>query len=1087
MKRLIFSFLFCVLIGLTGFSQQTGLFSGTLKDKLTSEPLFGVKVSAGAFVTRTDHDGSFSLLLPAGDYDVFLRRYGLYDLILPDISVINGDTVTIDTVMKPFPVGPAIVKQEDNGISIEVSWHYAGPGIFEKSIENGEVDDFFLFTDAGSQVAGKFDCNYDNVVGGQIFVGDSNFPGPFIGSRFVVKVYDDEGMEGRPGNTLDEDTIVVDQYGWMGFDSLNAVYNGDNFYMSMVQLQDAPESVPVGVASYPPGNHSIMKYQDFNWEQFPIGNVMIRPWVAQEHDSLKVVNYRVGRFSNFDPNGPPQAGTLTELATTTGNYYVDNAWGGLPAGWYCYGIKCLYNNGIYSDYVVSDNWYGFISDATVNISLSDQSARNDIFVNLSGYYPVNEVFTAITNYNGDANFNNIDVGEFMLSAYKPRFDLYTEDTLVIHSDTVFSGFELQESRIPVDSLVVNPFTCLLEWKNASITQFDWNCADPGNCHDVTTPEISLGIFSSWLLSCEFFYNAEYEHDYLDYSTDHGRTWAHIVQLQPSPEMQYLEINLDSLIGPGGPENYRFQLRDNHGSPYFLDIRSMRIWSTSIKATPASYQVILDTLEAGWSDSTSFRLPPLENGAVYQAGIAANYSTGLADTVFIEFTYHELFPPRNLLVTKQTDSLICTWSLPEGSWDLDEPGRSFPDALQGYKVYFDGPVSHMEFFIPDPMDTSLSIYAPNCDTASFTVTAVYDLSDYGYAGEFESQPEGPAPYQSTGPLENELFEDWLSMDYYVNCWSREGYGFGIDGTNGKPAPAFTFRNIDNLYSASLTSHWIHIVPSADAELLFEFELDLDALGGSGYEYLEIQVQTEPDAEWETVQGVSDLYGNIEWLHFSLNISNVVNTETFRVRFHFAGIGSIPVRWTIDNIHLYNHCEGIAAFSAQLLSDSEVLLSWESPPGSLHNRSLSNYNIYRKAEQEDFILLAETPDSVYTDMITFAGQYCYKVSAIYNDQGIICESPETDSSCIISHLGYQDINDKGKIRVYPNPAQDYLVISCADDDIQSLVIYNSIGLIKEINGENRNEIILNLKDLAPGIYFIRVNLEDVFFLEKIIHQD
>jgi hypothetical protein len=44
-----------------------------------------------------------------------------------------------------------------------------------------------------------------------------------------------------------------------------------------------------------------------------------------------------------------------------------------------------------------------------------------------------------------------------------------------------------------------------------------------------------------------------------------------------------------------------------------------------------------------------------------------------------------------------------------------------------------------------------------------------------------------------------------------------------------------------------------------------------------------------------------------------------------------------------------------------------------------------------------------------------------------------------------------------------------------------------LRKEINSEKSHEIILNLNDLVPGIYFIRINLEDEFYLEKIMLLD
>ena len=833
----------------------------------------------------------------------------------------------------------------------------------------------------------------------------------------------------------------------------------------------------------------MMKYQDYNWEQFPTGNVMIRPWVAKEHDSLKVVHYRVGRYSDFDPNGPPQSGSFSELATTESTYYADYAWGGLPEGWYCYAIKCVYNSGYSSDWIVSDNWYGFKYNAGVNVSMSDQSDPNAIYVSLAGYYPVNDVFATLTNMEGNAHFYEIPAGEYKLLAFKPRFDLFTVDTLVINNDTAFSGFVLQETRIPVDSLMVNPFTGVLEWKNANITQFDWNCGDQGICHEVTTSEIVLGVYSNWVLSCEFLYNAEFEQDYLDYSTDYGRTWAHILQLEPSPEAQKLEISLDSLTNQGGANTFRFQLRDNHGSPFYLDINSMSIWSPDINVDPESYQVILNSQEASWTDSISFLLPFLENDIVYQAGIAANYSTGLADTVFIEFTYHKLFAPENFALSYTGDSLLFTWSPPSGSWAAWSQEHDFPNAFKGYHLEMVTGNNIYHHYIYDCFDTSLTLFHSGCDTVRATMTAVYDLNDYGYPGDtVESQPTGPIEFNGTGAFLDKLEEEWSSLTFSANCWNTNGQGLSIRPDEGNPGAAFVFRNSNDPYIAFLESNPIILKPITDGPQVLEFDLKLETDSQSGNDALEAQVRSDGSGIWIMVQGVNTIHGSIDWMHFRLYLEENLFSDKFSIRFLFYGSGEDETIWTIDNIRLHNLCPGPATFNAQRASDTEVFLSWGGmTQGYSAGRSLASYNIYRKYDQEEFTLLAETTDSIYIDTVSAGGQYCYQVSAIYNDNGTLCESPLTDSSCVISYLGFEENQPTDRIRVYPNPSRDHLVISCADENIQSLMIYNSIGIIREIKGDDKKEMILSLKDLVPGIYFIRINLEDEFYLEKIILLD
>ena len=98
-----------------------------------------------------------------------------------------------------------------------------------------------------------------------------------------------------------------------------------------------------------------------------------------------VVNYRVARYSNFDPNGSPAAGTTTELANTGNLYYNDYAWAGLPQGWYAYGVKAKYTSNQYSDYTIS-NIVGHLMEfqVTVNVTLSTGLEPINVHVIMQG-------------------------------------------------------------------------------------------------------------------------------------------------------------------------------------------------------------------------------------------------------------------------------------------------------------------------------------------------------------------------------------------------------------------------------------------------------------------------------------------------------------------------------------------------------------------------------------------------------------------------------------------------------------------------------------------------------------------------------
>lgn len=71
---------------------------------------------------------------------------------------------------------------------------------------------------------------------------------------------------------------------------------------------------------------------------------------------------------------------------------------------------------------------------------------------------------------------------------------------------------------------------------------------------------------------------------------------------------------------------------------------------------------------------------------------------------------------------------------------------------------------------------------------------------------------------------------------------------------------------------------------------------------------------------------------------------------------------------------------------------------------------------------------------------------------------------------------------RIRVYPNPARDRIVIAGAED--ATISIYNSQGKeVKSLTGINvKTE--LNISELSPGMYILRVSGETEVFIDKLV---
>jgi hypothetical protein len=94
-----------------------------------------------------------------------------------------------------------------------------------------------------------------------------------------------------------------------------------------------------------------------------------------------------------------------------------------------------------------------------------------------------------------------------------------------------------------------------------------------------------------------------------------------------------------------------------------------------------------------------------------------------------------------------------------------------------------------------------------------------------------------------------------------------------------------------------------------------------------------------------------------------------------------------------------------------------------------------------------------------------------------------------SMMACEFGIPGIDLDTKIRVYPNPARDYLMIECTEDFEGLLAsIYNTYGqlviLPEPLGGESAQQQKLNVSSLNPGVYFVRIHNFDFVHTVKLI---
>lgn len=164
--------------------------------------------------------------------------------------------------------------------------------------------------------------------------------------------------------------------------------------------------------------------------------------------------------------------------------------------------------------------------------------------------------------------------------------------------------------------------------------------------------------------------------------------------------------------------------------------------------------------------------------------------------------------------------------------------------------------------------------------------------------------------------------------------------------------------------------------------------------------------------------------------------------------------------------------------ELTNNFRIKLKWEAPEP---NNGLSGYYLYRKEGDGEYhrIKLLNASAATFTDnSATQEGDYYYRLYAYYSD--LDCTSApanrkyspnEFELHAYYSPTGIDE--NETQVKVYPNPTNGMVTVETEGMSLVS--VYNSLGqcvLEKQVSGETA---ILDLKDVAAGLYLLRVKTE------------
>ncbi|MCL2245762.1 MAG: C25 family cysteine peptidase [Lentimicrobiaceae bacterium] len=153
-----------------------------------------------------------------------------------------------------------------------------------------------------------------------------------------------------------------------------------------------------------------------------------------------------------------------------------------------------------------------------------------------------------------------------------------------------------------------------------------------------------------------------------------------------------------------------------------------------------------------------------------------------------------------------------------------------------------------------------------------------------------------------------------------------------------------------------------------------------------------------------------------------------------------------------------------------ADNNILVSWVAP--TYEGLELAGYNIYRNDEQLNTEIIPATQLSFLDEAITPSTQYCYQVEVVYND----CAEPlKTEKECTI--LSVRELFES-QFSLYPNPTNGELRITNYELGITNVEIYDAYGKMQKVENKMQKaegELVMNISDLAAGIYFVKIYTE------------
>jgi hypothetical protein len=114
---------------------------------------------------------------------------------------------------------------------------------------------------------------------------------------------------------------------------------------------------------------------------------------------------------------------------------------------------------------------------------------------------------------------------------------------------------------------------------------------------------------------------------------------------------------------------------------------------------------------------------------------------------------------------------------------------------------------------------------------------------------------------------------------------------------------------------------------------------------------------------------------------------------------------------------------------------------------------------------------------------------KLLCVHKDKELVyIRNPESSYGCDYNNMGSGiDEKNNNNLHAYPNPTKDKLFIKNHEFTINHIQIIDLLGrLLMDIIPQNESEIVLDMKSLPSGLYFVKASINGSVVMEKVIKQ-